>query len=510
MIRSRQVVLAVVALAVLATSGCVYRPDAVGPLREFTSWAEALDGVDRVTDQDAVLTNAANPFSDDSVGTARVVLDDDSDAQDVDRVARAVWSWIDDRPDDRFDVSVDGPTGGLVVPDEPGQLDESLALVAQAAADPDVVGVDVDLGGISTVVVRRGPEARVSTVWDAWAPTVPAGGTLTVVAPAGGVEASAEGLARARASSSSDQVAGTRSVSGPAVKDTVGGIAPVLPWLDGLEAVDGVEGWAVTPWSTDDQAAVDPDAAVVPGAVSATIGVAGLSDVDPVDDIVRAVPGAESVGDLRLAYDDVEIRTAGGPGSPGRSLFDALVGEVAWSHVAVGPSSVTASSDDPSLPVRLQEAVAGSPGAGSVTLGLSLTARDAKGTPRGGGVDVQDAPASRVVDVLPGLRGLLDDPRAGLTYVRDDGALDVSVDDRFDETGLAALVAATADAADGTAVSYRFAGRDGDETSERFFVSFVSAARLTTADVDASGGRDEDPDRSRARTQALVDAWNAR
>jgi len=488
------------ATVALLLGGCVYFPDSAGPLRDLEAWALDQDGVVDVADSGSELTNPANPFSGDSVGVATIVLDDDSDVDDVVRLARAVRAWADERPDDAFELSVDGPTGGVAVSDDDDVLDASLALVEQAADDPDVVGLDVELVAdslSSTVVVRRADDAPASRVWTTWADAVAARGLaadVQVVLPEGGTDPGRDGLTAAREASDELSVSGVRRFAAPS--GAAGTIGPELTWLDALDVatgapgVPGVVGWRV---DTTDGGTAD-------------LAVGSRGDVDAVAAAARALLAAESLTALTVTWGDVVLDAGARPDAPARQLWEALSTRTDLTSVAVGADTLTAATADPGVGVALAESLAEVPGAGDVVLTLDLRARDGSGDGEGE-VDVQGASAATAATVLDGLAALTDDPARVISYVRDDGAVDLYVDDRWTTQGTTAVTTALAGVTDGTPVSVAFDPVREDAEGEPWAASFVASAGLAAADLDVRA-EGVDPAATRSRTDEFVAAWN--
>jgi len=481
----------------LLLGGCVYFPDSVGPLRDLGTWARAQDGVVDVVDTGSELTNPANPFSGESVGVATIVLADDAGADDVVRVARAARDFADSRPDDRFALTVDGPTGGVALPEDDAALDASLALVEQAASDPDVVGIDLDLDhdSLSTLVVRRVDDAPASRVHANWAESLASrqlSADVEVVLPPGGTAAGRDALVAARSASDDPAPTGVRSFRAPSgARETIGDELALLDGLDpssGAPAVPGLTGWRVD--TTDGG--------------TTRLGTSSLAEADAVDDAVRALAGAGSMTTISVAWDDVVIEADAGPDAPARQLWADLAARVDLDDVTVGPGALTATTADLGVGAALVRSLAEVPAAADVVLTLVVAPGDGDGQ---GEVRVQGAPVSSAVGVLAGLAALTDDPARVIAYVRDDGALDLYVDDRWTTQGIDAVTTALAGTTDGTAVSVDFSPVREDPEGEAWAASFTAASSLSASDLSVRA-QDVDPAATRSHTTGFVDAWN--
>ena len=481
----------------LLLGGCVYFPDSAGPLRDLDEWSRAQDGVVDVVDTSSELTNPANPFSGESVGVATIVLADDAGADDVVRVARAARDFTDSRPDDRFALTVDGPTGGVALPEDDDALDASLALVEQAAGDPDVAGIDLDLDheSLSTLVVRRVDDAPASRVYATWAESLASrelSADVEVVLTPGGTSVGRDALVAARSASDDPAPTGVRSFRAPSgARETIGDELALLDGLDpssGAPAVPGLTGWRVD--TTDGG--------------TTRLGTSSLAEADAVDDAVRALPGAGSMTTISVAWDDVVIEADTGPDAPARQLWADLAAQVDLDDVTVGADSLTASTADLGVGTALARSLAEVPAAADVVLTLVVAPGDGGGQ---GQVRVQGAPVSSTVGVLAGLAALTDDPAEVTAYVRDDGAVDVDVDDRWTTQGVDAITTALAGTTDGTAVSVGFSPVREDPEGEAWAASFTAASSLSASDLSVRA-QDVDPAATRAHTTGFVDAWN--
>lgn len=480
----------------LLLGGCVYFPDSVGPLRDLDEWSRAQDGVVDVVDTSSELTNPANPFSGESVGVATIVLADDAGADDVVRVARAARDFTDSRPDDRFALTVDGPTGGVALPEDDDALDASLALVEQAAGDPDVAGIDLDLDDVlPTLVVRRVDDAPASRVYATWAESLASrelSADVEVVLPPGGTSVGRDALLAARSASDDPAPTGVRSFRAPSgARETIGDELALLDGLDpssGAPAVPGLIGWRVD--TTDGG--------------TTRLGTSSLAEADAVDDAVRALPGAGSMTTISVAWDDVVIEADTGPDAPARQLWADLAARVDLDDVTVGAGALTATTADLGVGAALVRSLAEVPAAADVVLTLVVAPGDGDGQ---GEVRVQGAPVSSTVGVLAGLAALTDDPARVIAYVRDDGALDLYVDDRWTTQGIDAVTTALAGTTDGTAVSVGFSPVREDPEGEAWAASFTAASSLSASDLSV-WAQDVDPAATRAHTTGFVDAWN--
>lgn len=480
----------------LLLGGCVYFPDSAGPLRDLDEWSRAQDDVVDVVDTSSELTNPANPFSGESVGVATIVLADDAGADDVVRVARAARDFTDSRPDDRFALTVDGPTGGVALPEDDDALDASLALVEQAAVDPDVVGVDLDLDDVlATLVVRRVDDAPASRVYATWAESLASrelSADVEVVLTPGGTSVGRDTLVAARSASDDPAPTGVRSFRAPSgARETIGDELALLDGLDpasGAPAVPGLTGWRID--TTDGG--------------TTRLGTSALAEADTVDDAVRALPGAGSMTTISVAWDDVVIEADTAPDAPARQLWAALAARVDLDDVTIGAGALTATTADLGVGAALARSLAEVPAAADVVLTLVVAPGDGGGQ---GQVRVQGAPVSSTVGVLAGLAALTDDPAEVTAYVRDDGAVDVDVDDRWTTQGVDAITTALAGTTDGTAVSVGFSPAREDPEGEAWAASFTAAQSLSVSDLSVRA-QDVDPAATRAHTTGFVDAWN--
>ncbi|GAB2973905.1 hypothetical protein [Frigoribacterium salinisoli] len=531
--RATAVVLATAALL----SGCALFPDAEGALDDLRSWAAEQEAVVGVVDADVRATNAANPFSRDSEGSATIVLDDDAEPDDVARVARDARGWARAHPDPPLMLRVEGPGGAVDVTDDAEVLDAALVLVAEAAGDPDVTGLDVDVDAVlgrTHVVVRRAQEAPPGGTWTAWAAHVAAGTALTAAGRSAVTLEVSLPAPDARADAASRTVAGqglAREASVHAARGArtvVGGLAgsevPDLAWLEAVDEVPGVIGWTVD-------------------GTSARVGVPDRTRLLAVESAVRALPGDGAPDDLHLVYGDVDVTSGDGAVTPTRRLWAQLDGTAPTRAVEVGEGVVPpgqevedrleATTAGPRLALALRSAIEGDAELAEVVLSLRVLAAPTSGAPSSttppgssgssgssGEVLVQGTSAGRAAVVLPELTDLLRSPDAVTVLLRRDGAVDVSTGVATTDERLVRVADALRTVPDGTAVSIDFSprersrvGQDDTEIGPPLRLSFVAARHLDVGDVETGGSRvpdDGEAEQSRAWTEAFVVAWNAR